>query len=152
MLENEGLMVYAKLAIGVLFLLLGWIYLYQPNLVSRLNSFARDVLFNDRVILLSRKKVSIVFFCISFIAVFMGLSSMGGGWAENTGTALLMNRDSYRLYKAMQDYHSGNFDDAIAACNEVLTSDPKNKLAIHQLALAYIAKNSTFKLHEKQRK
>ena len=144
-------MVYAKLALGVLFLLLGCIYLYKPNLVSRINSFARDFLFNDRVILLARKKVSIVFFCLSFVSIFMGLSSMGG-WAENSGTEFLMSRDSYRLYRAMQDYKAGRYDETIAACSEVLMRDPKNKLAIHQLAQAYVALNNSLKHNGKQGK
>ena len=54
-----------------------------------------------------------------------------------------MNKDSYRLYKATQDYHAGRYVETIAACNQVLMSDPKNKLAIHQLALAYTALNKT---------
>jgi len=144
-------MVYAKLTLGVLFLSLGWIYLYKPKLVSRINNFARDVLFNDRVILLARKKVSIVFFCLSFVAIFMGLSSMSG-WVENAGTALIMTSDSYRLYKANQSYRAGRYEETISACEEVLTADPKNKLAIHQLAQAYTALNSSLKLRARQGK
>lgn len=144
-------MVFAKLALGALFLLLGWVYLYKPALVSRINSFANEKFFNDRVILLYRKKVSIVFFCLAFVTLFMGVSSMGG-WAENAGTALLMNKTGYQLYKAAQDYHAGKFADTIAACNEVLMSDPKNKLAIHQLALAYTALNKTPMHYKKQGK
>ena len=148
---KRGIMVFVKLALGILFLLLGWVYLYKPNLVSRINSFAREKLFNDRVILLSRKKVSIVFFCLAFVTLFMGISSMGG-WAENAGTALLMNKASYRLYKAAQDYRAGRYTETIAACNEVLMADPKNKLAIHQLALAYTAMNKTPMHYKKQGK
>jgi hypothetical protein len=144
-------MVYLKIALGIVFLLLGWVYLYRPKLVSRINSFACEKLFNDRVILLYRKKVSIVFFCLALVTLFMGISSMGG-WAENAGTAFLMNKESYKLYKATQDYHAGRYTEAITACNELLMGDPKNNLAIHQRAVAYKALKNESTLHKKQGK
>ena len=53
-------MTIIKLIIGVIFIFLGWIYLYNPKLVSRLNKIARDKLFNDRRVLLERKKLAII--------------------------------------------------------------------------------------------
>lgn len=69
-------MIFANFVIGAVFFSLGWIYFYAPNLVLRLNRIAREILFNDRLILLERRKLAILFFCLSFIVLFMGFSSL----------------------------------------------------------------------------
>ena len=69
-------MILANFVIGAVFFSLGWIYFYAPNLVLYLNKIARELLFNDRLILLERRKLAILFFCLSFITLFMGFSSL----------------------------------------------------------------------------
>lgn len=64
-----------KILCGIIFLLLGLGYLYQPNLILRINAFFRNYLFNDRF-LLERRKWGIFFLLLSFIAFYMGLTAL----------------------------------------------------------------------------
>jgi len=64
-----------KILCGIIFFLLGLGYLYQPNLILRINAFFRNYLFNDRF-LLERRKWGIFFLLLSFIAFYMGITAL----------------------------------------------------------------------------
>jgi len=66
-----------KLVLSAVFFILGFGYLYRPDLIARLNSFLRDYLLNDSHIALERKKWGVFFLLIGFLLLYMGLNGMG---------------------------------------------------------------------------
>ncbi|GEM_PF-1607560 len=64
-----------KIVCGIIFLLLGFGYLYQPRIILRFNAFFRNYLFNDRF-LLERRKLGVFFLLLSLIAFYMGLTAL----------------------------------------------------------------------------
>ena len=132
-------MIFVKIILGVTFLALGWIYFFKPNLVLSLNKLARESFFNDRIILIERKKLSVFFFCMSFVALYMGFSSLTDVLASRGSNSWLMETSSYMMYVAMQDYCRGKYDNAIEKYTMVLKSDPNNVSALKRLSYTYEA-------------
>ncbi|MBN1383754.1 MAG: hypothetical protein JW983_02575 [Elusimicrobia bacterium] len=67
-------MVVLKLICGIILLILGFVYLYRPKLIIKINLFAKEFLFNDTYILLHRKKIGVFFIVLSVIAIYMAWS------------------------------------------------------------------------------
>jgi tetratricopeptide (TPR) repeat protein len=138
-------MAFIKLALGILFIVLGWIYFYRPNLVLAFHQFVRESLLNDRIILLERKKLAILFFCFSFIALYMGVTSLPNQASVKDGHNWISETSSYVMYEAMQDYCREKYDNAINKYNEVLKNDPNNVTALRRLSYTYEACGDTAK-------
>jgi tetratricopeptide (TPR) repeat protein len=132
-------MIFLKLFIGILFFFLGWIYLYRSNLVLSLNRLARDIFFNDRRILLERKKLSILFFCFSFIALYMGFSSFSKELASRGKNHWTLESDNYLMYLAMQDYCTERYESALGKYAEILKHKPDDPDVLKRIAYTYTA-------------
>ena len=132
-------MILIKIVLGILFLALGWVYFFKPNLVFTINKVARETIFNDRIILLERKKLAILFFCLSFVALYMGFSALTTQLGSRGKNSWLMETSSYMMYMAMQDYCREKYDNAIQKYNLVLNSDPNNIAALRHLSYTYEA-------------
>ena len=48
-------------------LILGWIYYYRPSFAQKINAYFRDKIFNDRYILLKRKRIAVIFFVFAVL-------------------------------------------------------------------------------------
>ena len=138
-------MVLLKIVLGLLLIALGWIYFFRPNLVLAFNRFAREIFFNDRIILLERKKVAILFFCLSFVALYMGFTSFADQFGSKGQNSWAMEASSYMMYSAMQDYCREKYDNAINKYNAVLRTDPNNMTALRRLSYTYEACGDTAK-------
>lgn len=132
-------MIFLKLFAGILFFILGWIYFYKSNLVLTINRIAREAFFNDRIILLERKKLAILFFCLSFLALFMGTSSLSKWFEADKNNKLFIEPQKYLLYMAMQDYYKSNYENALEKYKQVLKYDPNNINAMKRMAYTYSA-------------
>ncbi|OGS46982.1 MAG: hypothetical protein A2539_09050 [Elusimicrobia bacterium RIFOXYD2_FULL_34_15] len=60
-----------KLICGIVFMFLGFMYLYKPKFVIKINFYAKEFLFNDAYVLLRRKKIGALFILLAVIAFFM---------------------------------------------------------------------------------
>ncbi len=69
-------MLNIKLICGIVLLFLGYIYLYKPKLVMKINSYAKEFLFNDAYVLLRRKRIGVVFILLAVIAFYMVWTSL----------------------------------------------------------------------------
>jgi hypothetical protein len=69
-------MLLIKLFFGVVFLILGWVYLFNTNLVININRIVKEYLFNDRQILLARKKIAILYLFIALILIYTSIASL----------------------------------------------------------------------------
>ena len=138
-------MILIKIVLGLLLLLLGWVYFFRPNLVLALNKVARELFFNDRIVLLERKKVAILLFCLSIIALYMGYTSLTDRLCRKGENSWLVETSSYVMYMAMQDYCREKYDNAINKYNAVLQVDPDNMTALRRLSYTYEACGNTSK-------
>ena len=66
-----------KISMGLLCGLLGWGYLYRPDLIERMNAVLREYLLNDSYIALERRKWGVFFLLLSFLFFYMGWTAMG---------------------------------------------------------------------------
>lgn len=132
------MVIFLKLFLGIIFLILGYIFLYNPNILINFNRFAKEVLFNDRIILTSRKKLSIMFFALSFVALFMGISSLYNSKSIGIDD-LISGFEEYQLYSAMQDYIAGRYNVALEKYNQILKEQPDNKEALKKIGYIYLA-------------
>lgn len=64
-----------RVALGVVFLLLGNGYLYRPRLIERMNALLRDYFLNDAHIALERRKWGVFFLLMSFLCFYLGRSA-----------------------------------------------------------------------------
>ncbi len=65
------------ISLGAIFLLAGMGYLYRPDIVSRVNTFFRDSLFNDAHLKLERKKWGVFFLQLSLFFIYVGWQGWG---------------------------------------------------------------------------
>ncbi len=65
------------LSLSAVFFLLGFGYLYRPDLISRMMSFLRDYVLNDSHMILERKKWGAFFLLVGFFLLYVGLAGMG---------------------------------------------------------------------------
>jgi tetratricopeptide (TPR) repeat protein len=132
-------MILVKFAFGLIFFFLGWIYFFKSNLVLSLNKLVRDYFFDDRLVLLKRKKLAILFFCLSFVALYMGFSSLSQWMGKRDPNNWAMETNRYLMYMAMQDYCTERYDNAIEKYRRVLAAEPNNTEAWKRLAYTYMA-------------
>jgi tetratricopeptide (TPR) repeat protein len=132
-------MVAIKLVLGLIFLFLGWVYLYNPNLVLDINRIIRDILFNDKQILLARKKLAIVYFFLSFVFLYMGITSLARIMEQTDKTPWLLDKFGYRMYIATQDFYSGRYESAIAKYRILLENSKDPVPILRNMAFAYAA-------------
>lgn len=69
---------WAKVAVGILFFLLGMGYLERPDLIERMNAVLRETLFNDAYIALERRKWGVFFLLLSLLFLYLGYIGLYG--------------------------------------------------------------------------
>jgi len=132
-------MVYLKVILGFIFICVGWVYLFHPNLIIALNALIRDALFNDRQILLARKKLAVAYFCIGLILLYAGITSMALYYSELNGTRDFIDRIDYSMYIATQDYYAGRYDAALQRYKNVLPYTKEKDQVLRCMVSAYTA-------------
>ena len=132
-------MIFLKFVIGILFLFLGWIYFFKPKLVADLNRFAREIIFNDRRILLERRQLAILFFLLSVVFIFMAFSSLSEHIALYGEGRWKTQANKYLIYMATKDYFAGRYGNAIDKYERILQSDPNNLEVLAKAAGTYQA-------------
>jgi tetratricopeptide (TPR) repeat protein len=132
-------MIFFKIILGLFFLFLGLIYLYNQNLVLNINRVVRDVFFNDKKVILERKKLAILFFCFAFISLYMGFTSLAGFFEKQDKKVWFIEPLKYSMYIASQDYYAGRYQSAIERYKKILplSSDQHNVLKC--MAFTYLA-------------
>ncbi len=130
-------MLIFKLLAGIAFFALGAVYLFRPDIVLTLNRISREILFNDRIILLKRKNLAILFFCLSFIALYMGFSSLSNLMSSQNKISRV--NLGYLMYLGTQEYCAGKYAKALEKFQRVLIADPDNHNALKISGYSYLA-------------
>lgn len=128
-----------KLLLGVLFFIFAWVLLFKPNLLLNLNRVIRERVFNDRIILMERKKLSVFFFCLSILALYIGLTALIKSKETQGKDNWIIERNKFTMYLAMQEYCDGKYAEAIEKYKKILESDIGSEQALKHLALSYEA-------------
>ena len=58
---------------GLVFVFLGYGYLCYPDKISKLNTWLRDHVVNDRILITKRKQVGVLLILIGIIAAFLAM-------------------------------------------------------------------------------
>lgn len=58
-------MVLSIYFLSLISFIMGWIYYYKPQSVQKINGYFKNIIFNDRNVLLKRKKIAVVFLLLS---------------------------------------------------------------------------------------
>jgi tetratricopeptide (TPR) repeat protein len=119
--------------IGILFFCIGVAYIYRPDIVLKINQLASRYFFNDAWVMFRRKKVGIMFFFISVIALYFAMHIP----AEKP---MFKNTTQHRLYYASCKYYLGEYAAAEKTCNEILLAEPGNQEAMEQLCLIHFSR------------
>jgi tetratricopeptide (TPR) repeat protein len=118
-------MVLSIYFISLIFFALGWIFYYKPGTTQKINGFFRNRIFNDRHILLKRKKIAIVFFIAACIFITSGFVR-----------ALEEQKRKQLPFKTIN--HELAFD-LISIYTKQLSENPDNLPVLTKLAYAYEA-------------
>lgn len=70
---------WAKVFLGIVFLLLGLGYLHRPGLIGRMTEFIREQILNDARISLERRKWGMFFLLLSFLFMYLGWMGLRAG-------------------------------------------------------------------------
>jgi cytochrome c-type biogenesis protein CcmH/NrfG len=126
-----------KILLGLLFLGLAWLYVFRKNLVFQLNSWMRENVFNDQVVLFSGKRVAVLLFMLGFVALFSGVKNVIRVESIPPNIAANMIAQS-REHLARKEYSQ-----VVARCKELVHANPNSKDAWELLAMAWSAMGET---------
>ena len=132
-------MIFFKIISGLFFLFLGLIYLYNQNLVLNINKVVRDVFFNDKKVILERKKLAILFFCFAFFSLYMGFTSLAVVFEKQEKKVWFIEPLQYSMYIATQDYYAGRYASAVERYKRILPLSGDKHNVLKCMAFAYFA-------------
>lgn len=73
---SEGMFGVVKLLMGSFLILMGYGYIYRPDMIQRLYRFVREMMLNDARIMLERKKWGFFFLMMGALFVYMGWTAL----------------------------------------------------------------------------
>ena len=59
---------------GVLFLIVGWLYIYRLKIIFRINQLIKNTIINDAFILMQHRKIGLMFILIAVLLLYFGFS------------------------------------------------------------------------------
>ena len=122
-----------KILLGLLALLLAWLYIYRTNLLFALNDFMRRRIFSDHVILFQGRRVAALLTLLGIVALFSGIEAMIDVQAIKPKIAAEM------ITEARDDLRQGHYPKVVNRCKELIRSDPNNVEAWELLSSAWWA-------------
>ncbi len=122
-----------KILLGLLALLLAWLFVYRAKLVYALNDFMRRRIFSDHVVLFQGRRMAALLTVLGIIAMFSGVEAVIDVQAIKPKIAAEM------MTQAHEDLKEGHYSRVITRCRELVRSDPKNVEAWELLATAWWA-------------
>ncbi len=111
--------------IGIIFIILGFLYFYMPNIMVKFCEFGKKYLFNEKTIILNGKKIGLILFLSGCIILTIKISRY------------YTHKDKY--YLATKEFYSNNFKNSEKLCLEILSLQPKNILVLELLGKIYFA-------------
>lgn len=130
-----------KILIGVLALLLAWIYIYRTRLIFTLNAWMRENIFSDRVVLFSNRRLATLLLLLGAVALFSGIKDLEEFHPIRPHVAASM------MDQAREEFKNRSYLAVISRCRQLVRFNPKNTEAWELLAGSWWAlgrKNMAF--------
>jgi hypothetical protein len=130
-----------KILLGVLALLLAWIYIYRTRLIYTLNAWMRENVFSDQVVLFSNRRLATLLLILGAVALFSGIKDLEEFRPIRPQVAASM------LDQARGEFKNRAYLAVISRCRQLVRSNPKNTEAWELLAGSWWAigrKNMAF--------
>lgn len=67
---------YLKILFGLIILLVGFGYIYRPEIIERINRLIKETLLNDSYLALHRKNWGLLLVLVGFLLFYMGISRL----------------------------------------------------------------------------
>jgi cytochrome c-type biogenesis protein CcmH/NrfG len=122
-----------KILLGLLALLLAWLYIYRTKLLFALNDFMRERVFSDKVVLFQGRRMAALLTLLGIVALFSGIEAVIDVQPIKPQIAAVM------VAQARDDLGRGRYMKVVNRCRELVRSDPKNIEAWELLANAWWA-------------
>ena len=122
-----------KIALGLLALLIAWLFLFRKKLIFAINEFMRRRVFSDRVVLFQGRRMASLLVILGVVALFSGVEGVIDVQAIRPKIAAVM------MAQAREDLRLGRYTKVVNRCRELVHSDPKNVDAWELLANAWWA-------------
>ena len=121
---------FLKIVLGIAALAVAWAVVFRSKLIFSFNSWVRDRIFSDQLVLFSGRRMAILLVVLGGVALFSGLEGIIDVQTIKPNIAHSM------LEQAKNDFRQGKHSRVISRCKELLRSDSKNKEAWELLATA----------------
>lgn len=137
----------SKPIIGVLLLVVGVLFLYSPQTIIRINSLIKNLIADDKRVILYHKKIAIFLISLSFIALYMGGNAI---FKERKIETKNKKHLACRLLcqEAVEDYYEGRIRDSLRKTLRVLSEQPDEEWALVHLGVIYEALNEKGKARQ----
>lgn len=122
-----------QIALGLLALLLAWLFLFRKKLLFTINEFMRRRVFSDTLVLFQGRRMAALLFVLGAVALFSGIERVIDVQPIKPKIAAEM------LSQAREDLKEGHYTKVVNRCRELVRSDPKNGPAWELLASAWWA-------------
>lgn len=113
--------------IGIIFIILGFLYFYMPNVIIKICDFIRMYLLSDKIVILHNKKIGLILFLLGCVILLVKISRY------------YTHRDKY--YLATREFYNKNYIKAEKLCIEILSNQPRNTMALELLGKIYLTTN-----------
>jgi len=122
-----------KILLGLLALLLAWLFIYRTKLLYALNDFMRRRIFSDHVVLFQGRRMAALLTLLGIVAMFSGVESVIDVQVIKPKIKAEM------MTQAREDLRQGHFGRVVNRAKELVRADPQNVEAWDLLATAYWA-------------
>lgn len=119
-----------KVLIGILAILLAWIFIFKIKWIFQMNAWIREHVFSDKVVLFSGRRMAMLLLVLGGVSLFSGIDEIVDEQPIRTNIA------SQMMDQARMDFRSGRYPHVVRRCRELVRSDPKNTEAWELLANA----------------
>lgn len=117
-----------KILIGILALLLAWIYVYRTKSIFTLNAWMRENVFSDKLVLFSNRRMAVLLLVLGAVALFSGIKDLEEFRPIRPQVAASM------LVQAKEEFKNRSYLAVISRCRQLVRSNPKNTEAWELLA------------------
>ena len=122
-----------QILLGLLAILVAWLFFHRSRLLFAFNEFMRRRVFNDHVVLFQGRRMAALLILLGIIALFSGVESVVNVQPIKPNIAAEM------LQQAQDDFRMGRYAKTVNRCKELVRSDPQNVDAWELLANAWWA-------------
>src|SRR5258706_8506826 len=124
-----------KILIGFLDLFFAWGLLFQAGLIFKINAWIRERIFNDQLILFSRRRLAVLLTLLGGVALFSGVDNVINFQRVNPEVLERV------LDQARGEFHLHHYPHVISRCKQILRSSPENLETWELLEMSYWATN-----------